>query len=72
VPGARCPASAGEARFSTWLYRIAINEGNRFLALQIRRELLPFDDVLREVPDVERKRRSSPRRVSFVCNSRAS
>ena len=42
----------GEARFSTWLYRIAINEGNRFLARERRRELLPFEDVLSDVPDL--------------------
>jgi RNA polymerase sigma-70 factor (ECF subfamily) len=42
----------GEARFSTWLYRIGINEGNRFLARESRRELLPFEDVLRDVPDL--------------------
>lgn len=46
------PSFRGEAQFSTWLYRIAINEGNRFLARESRRELLPFDDVLRDVPDV--------------------
>lgn len=42
----------GEARFSTWLYRIAINEANRFLARESRRELLSFDDVMRDVPDL--------------------
>jgi len=46
------PGFRGEARFSTWLYRIAVNEGNRFLARESRRELLPFEDVLRDVPDV--------------------
>lgn len=42
----------GEARFSTWLYRIAINEANRFLVRESRRELLSFDDVMRDVPDL--------------------
>jgi RNA polymerase sigma-70 factor (ECF subfamily) len=46
------PKFRGDARFSTWLYRIAVNEGNRHLARESRRELLPFDDVLRDVPDV--------------------
>jgi RNA polymerase sigma-70 factor, ECF subfamily len=46
------PSFRGEASFSTWLYRIAVNEGNRFLARESRRELLPFDDVLLDVPDL--------------------
>lgn len=46
------PSFRGEARFSTWIYRIAINEANRFLARESRRELLPFDDVMLDVPDL--------------------
>jgi RNA polymerase sigma-70 factor (ECF subfamily) len=46
------PNFRAEAKFSTWLYRIAVNEANRFLARESRRELLPFDDVLLEVPDL--------------------
>ncbi len=46
------PNFRGEARFSTWLYRIAINEANRFLARESKRELLPYDDILLEVPDL--------------------
>jgi len=46
------PNFRGDARFSTWLYRIAINEANRFLARESRRELLPFDDVMADVPDL--------------------
>jgi len=46
------PSFRGEARFSTWLYRIAVNEANRFLARESRRATLPFDDVMRDVPDL--------------------
>lgn len=46
------PSFRGEAKFSTWLYRIAVNEGNRFLARESRREMLPYDDVLLDVPDL--------------------
>jgi RNA polymerase sigma-70 factor (ECF subfamily) len=42
----------GEAKFSTWLYRIAVNEGNRHLARESRREVLAYDDVLLDVPDL--------------------
>ena len=42
----------GEAKFSTWIYRIAMNEGNRFLAREARSEVLPFEDVMLEVPDL--------------------
>lgn len=49
------PRFRGDARFSTWIYRIAVNEGNRFLARESRRELLPFDDVMRDVPDLGRQ-----------------
>jgi RNA polymerase sigma-70 factor (ECF subfamily) len=46
------PQFRGDASFSTWLYRIAVNEGNRFLARESRREVLPYDDVLLDVPDL--------------------
>jgi RNA polymerase sigma-70 factor, ECF subfamily len=49
------PNFRGEAKFSTWLYRIAVNEGNRFLARESRREVLPYDDVLLDVPDLGRQ-----------------
>ncbi len=42
----------GESRFSTWLYRIAINEANRRLAYEARRHTLPIDDVADRVPDL--------------------
>ena len=42
----------GDAQFSTWIYRIAINEANRILAREARREVLPFDDVILDVPDI--------------------
>ena len=46
------PGFRGEAKFSTWIFRIATNEANRSLARQASRELLPFDDVMLEVPDL--------------------
>jgi RNA polymerase sigma-70 factor, ECF subfamily len=46
------PGFRGDAKFSTWLYRIAVNEGNRFLARESRRKVLPYDDVLLDVPDL--------------------
>jgi RNA polymerase sigma-70 factor (ECF subfamily) len=41
-----------DARFSTWLYRIAMNEANRFLERESRRETLPYEDVMQEVADL--------------------
>ncbi len=46
------PRFRGEAKFSTWLYRIAVNEANRRLARDARRRTLPIDDVVDEVPDL--------------------
>lgn len=46
------PGFRGEARFSTWLYRIAMNEANRRLAQTAQRATLPIEDVLLEVPDL--------------------
>ena len=40
----------GDAQFSTWLYRIAVNEGNRLMARESKRESLPLDDVTADVP----------------------
>jgi RNA polymerase sigma-70 factor, ECF subfamily len=42
----------GDARFSTWLYRIAMNEASRHLAHDARRLTLPLDDVRDEIPDL--------------------
>jgi RNA polymerase sigma-70 factor (ECF subfamily) len=46
------PQFRGEAQFSTWLYRIAVNEGKRKLAHEARRRTLPIDDVVDNVPDL--------------------
>jgi RNA polymerase sigma-70 factor (ECF subfamily) len=42
----------GEARFSTWLYRIALNEARRRQAYDAHRRALPIDDVMLELPDL--------------------
>src|SRR6266511_2697096 len=42
----------GDALFSTWLFRIAINEGNRRLARDARRPTLPIDNVMAEATDL--------------------
>jgi RNA polymerase sigma-70 factor, ECF subfamily len=46
------PKFRGEAQFSTWLYRIAVNEGKRKLAREMRRQTLPIDDIVDDVPDL--------------------
>lgn len=46
------PSFRGDAQFSTWLYRIAVNEANRYLARETRRELVSYDDVMMKVPDI--------------------
>lgn len=42
----------GEAQFSTWLYRIAVNEARRRQAYDAHRLALPIDDVMAELPDL--------------------
>lgn len=46
------PSFRGDAQFSTWLYRIAVNEANRHLARETRRELVSYEDVMSKVPDI--------------------
>lgn len=42
----------GEAQFSTWLYRIAVNEANRALGRESHREHALYEDVMAHVPDL--------------------
>jgi len=46
------PGFRGDALFSTWLFRIAVNEGKRRLARDARRPTLAIEDVMAEVPDL--------------------
>ncbi len=46
------PSFRGDAQFSTWLYRIAVNEANRLLAREARREFVSYEDVMAQVPDL--------------------
>ncbi len=47
------PRFRGDAQFATWFYRIAVNEANRRLAREHRHRLLPLEDTLAEVPDIQ-------------------
>ena len=42
----------GDAQFSTWLYRIAVNEARRRQAYDAHRRALPIDDLMVELPDL--------------------
>lgn len=46
------PGFRGDAMFATWLYRIATNEANRFLAREARHPVLPLDEATVEVADL--------------------
>jgi RNA polymerase sigma-70 factor (ECF subfamily) len=46
------PRFRGDAQFSTWLYRIGVNEANRITAREARREIVSYDDVVGDVPDL--------------------
>ncbi|RDI74024.1 sigma70-ECF: RNA polymerase sigma factor 70 [Gaiella occulta] len=46
------PSFRGDAEFTTWLHRIAVNEANRLLAREARRELVLYEDVMEKAPDL--------------------
>jgi RNA polymerase sigma-70 factor (ECF subfamily) len=46
------PRFRGEAKFSTWLFRIAVNKGNTFLSREARRRLVPLHEAAGHVPDL--------------------
>lgn len=46
------PRFRGEAKFSTWLFRIAMNKGNSFIGREARRCTLPLDEIVDQVPDL--------------------
>lgn len=46
------PSFRGDAEFSTWLHRIVVNESNRLLARESRRELVVYEDVMEKAPDL--------------------
>jgi len=48
------PRFRGDAQFSTWLFRIAVNEGNRRLARESRRATVPIDDAALQIPDLRK------------------
>src|SRR5579859_873636 len=48
------PRFRGEAQFSTWLFRIAVNEANRRLAREARRYTVPIDDAALQIPDLSK------------------
>lgn len=50
------PRFRREAQFSTWLYRIAMNEASRHRSTGARHRALPLEDVMLELPDL----RASP------------
>ena len=46
------PGFRGDAKFSTWLFRIAMNEANSRLTREVRRDTRPFDETMADIPDL--------------------
>jgi RNA polymerase sigma-70 factor (ECF subfamily) len=46
------PRFRGDAKFSTWLYRIAVNKGNTFLSREAQRRTVPLDENVDRLPDL--------------------
>lgn len=62
------PGLRAEEQFSTWLYRIAMNEAKPRLADQARRLALPIGDTELEAPDLGRDRAVQAKPAEFEAH----